>query len=228
MSDISHKVSSDGVRNCSESCVVEISGISTCTTQKHVRLEFSDCSLKSIVVNKSGLFVDVVRLRLEVMTARRDFFGLSLMTVSQMTAMCQGKSHQAGTRFEEASVYSKVSGTSGEWLDVDRPLLRVSSEGFKGALLAQTLNFINDLVTAIVALAGVALRVLVCEARTKSFHDCLGSEVFAGNKFNATDLSLLFFFNEGGHLWVDFCDASITHGEGLGNGVSFCHLFYVL
>jgi hypothetical protein len=47
-------------------------------------------------------------------------------------------------------------------LDVDSPLIRAQAERLEGALLAERLGLVDELVAAVVASAGVALGVLVC------------------------------------------------------------------
>jgi len=78
--------------------------------------------------------------------------------------MSQGKSHQLGTWLEKTSVDGKVGRTSRQRLDVDTPFLAAESERLQGALLAESFDLVDDFITAIIALAGVALGVLICEA----------------------------------------------------------------
>jgi hypothetical protein len=50
-------------------------------------------------------------------------------------------------------------------------------KGFESALNAQVLDLIHHISAAIITTAGQALGVFVGQARSKSLHHCLGSEV---------------------------------------------------
>ena len=128
--------------------------------------------------------------------------------------MSEGKTHELGTWLEQASIDGKVCWTSGKWLHIHTPLFGVEAEGLESALLAESLDLINDLVPAIIALAWVALGVLVREAGTQSLHDGLGGKVLAGNKLDSFDLALALLSNESGHLSIDGGNVTIIHGEG--------------
>ena len=71
------------------------------------------------------------------------------------------------------------------WLHVDPPVLGAQVEGLQGAGLAQQLDAVRVLIAAVVARAGLPLRVLVREARSQSLDDRLAGEVLAGNELNA-------------------------------------------
>ena len=66
---------------------------------------------------------------------------------------------------------------TGVRLHVDPPFLRVQLVHLQGPSLAQPLNFIDELVSAIVAPAGVALGVLVGETGTEAVQDGPAGEV---------------------------------------------------
>jgi hypothetical protein len=61
---------------------------------------------------------------------------------------------------------------------------------------------VDDLVAAVVALAGVALGVLVGEHRTDGGHHRGRGEVLAGDQLDAVDLTLDFTFDEAHDLEV--------------------------
>eukprot|EP00983_Pelagomonas_calceolata_P004518 146610-Pelagomonas_calceolata.AAC.6 len=56
-------------------------------------------------------------------------------------------------------------------LHVDSPLRRVQAEGSQRAVLAQQLDAVNELVSAVVPRVGLALGVLVGQAGAQRLHD---------------------------------------------------------
>lgn len=77
-------------------------------------------------------------------------------------------------------------------LNVNTPLLRVETEGLESSLLAEPLSFVDMLVSAVVASAGVAFRILVLHDTAESIEDGAGSEVFGGDEIDEVVLSILF------------------------------------
>jgi len=98
MGDISHKISSYTICDFSISCVIEVSRIATSTTEQYVRPELGDCSCESVHIDQTCLCIYVVWLGDEVMATSGNLFGLSLMTMSEMTSMSQCKAHNTGAR----------------------------------------------------------------------------------------------------------------------------------
>jgi hypothetical protein len=84
--------------------------------------------------------------------------------MGEMTTMSKCKAHDFVAWLKKCSVNFKISGTSTQRLNIDGPFVWIQSESSECALLAKNLNLINKLVTAIIALAGKTLRVLICEA----------------------------------------------------------------
>ena len=82
MSNISHKECSNAVRDLSESGIVKVSRITTGATEQDVRSELSNDTMKDIHIDDTCFSIDKVWLRLEVMTAGRNFLGLCLVSVS--------------------------------------------------------------------------------------------------------------------------------------------------
>ena len=83
---------------------------------------------------------------------------------------------------------------------VDTPLLRVQAECLECALLAQQLNGVDVLVTAVVAGAGVTLGVLVGHGRAKSVEDGAGGDILRGDEEDGLALALNF------HLLLNLLD----------------------
>ena len=79
----------------------------------------------------------------------------------------------------------EVGGGARHGLDVDAPLLGVEAEGLEGALLAQDLGLVDELVAAVVAGPGVALAVLVGHHGADGLHHARGGEVLRGDQLQA-------------------------------------------
>lgn len=201
--DVSHEVGTHTVGNLSITSVIEISGVATGTTEKNIWAELSHSRLKRVHVNDTSLLVYKVWLADKVVARSGYLFGLGLMSMGQVTAVCQRQTHKLGAWLKQARIDSKVCWTAGQWLYVDTPFLSTEAESIKSTLLAESLDLVNDLVAAIVAFAWVALRVLVRQAGSQSLHHGLGSEVLASNQLDTLDLSLALFRNQLGHLRVN-------------------------
>jgi hypothetical protein len=67
-------------------------------------------------------------------------------------------------------------------------------EGLEGSLLAQELDLINVLVSAIIPSAGVAFRILVGHGRAKGIEYSTGCDILGGDEDDRLALALNFFF----------------------------------
>ena len=67
MRNISHQVGSDAVSDLTISGVIKVSRVPTCTTEKHLRLEFKHGGCKCVHVDNTSLLVDIVWLTDKVM-----------------------------------------------------------------------------------------------------------------------------------------------------------------
>jgi hypothetical protein len=111
-----------------------------------------------------------------------------------MSTVGQVQAHQPVVRPHDGLVCLQVRGAAAQALDVDTPLLRVETEGLEGTLLAKQLNLVNVLVTAVVAGAGVSLRVLVGHGRTKGIENGAGRDILGGDEQDGLALALELFF----------------------------------
>ena len=91
-----------------------------------------------------------------------------------------------------------VSATHGEersrdllTLDVDAPFLGRHLERLEGALLAQPLGLVDELVATVVPRPRVPLRVLVLHHAPQRVQHRLGGEVFRGDEVDEVPLALL-------------------------------------
>lgn len=118
------------------------------------------------------------------------------------------KAHESIVRLEDGGVDGKVCGGAREELDVDAPLCGVEVEGLEGALLAEELVLVSVLVAAVVAGAGVPLRVLVGEAGGEGVADGLGADVLGRDHLQAVALAVLLLREDVRELGVDLLEGS--------------------
>ena len=121
--------------------------------------------------------------------------------VGEVATVIEREPQHGVARLEEAEVHGHVCVRARVRLHVR--VLR--SEQRADTVYCQLLNVVDDLVAAVVPLAGIALAVLVGENRSDSTHHCGRREVLAGDQLEAGDLALDLAVDEREHVevWVD-------------------------
>jgi hypothetical protein len=109
-----------------------------------------------------------------------------------MATVGQIETHEPVVRPHDGLVHLQVGRAAAQALHVDPPLLCVQTECRQSAALAQQLNAVDVLVTAVVAGTGVALRVLVGHGRTERIEDGAGCDVLRGDEEDGLALTLDF------------------------------------
>ena len=94
-----------------------------------------------------------------------------------LSAVREVEAHESVVRMQESQIDGDVRWRAGERLHVDAPFLGVQMERFECSLLAQALVLVDELVSAVISCARVALGVLVGETRAEAVADCLRAEV---------------------------------------------------
>mmetsp|Transcript_40541 Transcript_40541/g.61229 ORF Transcript_40541/g.61229 Transcript_40541/m.61229 type:complete len:227 (+) Transcript_40541:1413-2093(+) len=97
---------------------------------------------------------------------------------------------------QQSRVDSEVGGAARVGLHVHAPLAVLQAEGLQGALLAEVLNLVDDLVATVVASARLSFGVLVRQGRAKAFHHGSGGEVLGSNELNGAELTVLFLLHQ--------------------------------
>jgi hypothetical protein len=190
VSHIHHEVAADLVSDLTHAGVVDLTAVGGGTGNEDLGAVHESVLLELIVVDETSVEVDAVREGLEVCGNGGDLPLGSLVTVGQVTTVGQVKTHEAFVRPHDGLVDLEVGRRSRQALDVDTPLLVVETKSLEGALLAEKLDGVNVLVTAVVAGTGVALRVLVGHGRTKCVEDGAGCDILGGNEEDRLALAL--------------------------------------
>ena len=195
------------VRDGSEPAVVQTAGVTTHTRDDHLGLEQPGRLLQRVVVDEARAGLHLVRHRLEVDAGGRDLGLGREEAVREMPAVRQVQPHDAAVRLHQRGVHGEVCGGAAVGLDVDSPLCRVQAKQGQRPLLGQQLHLVNELVTAVVPLAGLALAVLVVQAGAQTLQHWQRREVLTGDHLQPRPLPLLL-----GH------DDLVDLGVGLGQG----------
>lgn len=106
--------------------------------------------------------------------------------------MAEIKSHELVAGIEA----SKEDGGIGLCAGVRLHVGILGAEQLADALDGQVLALVDNLATAIIAFAGIALGVLVRHVGTHGLHDLIADKVFGGNQFDAFQLTLMLFFDK--------------------------------
>jgi len=110
--------------------------------------------------------------------------------VAKMATVRKIQAHQSAVGRHDSLVDLEVGGAAAQALNVDTPLRRVEMESREGAVLAQSLDLVNVLVSTIVASTGVALRVLVGHGGAEGIEDGTGRNILGGDEDDRLALAL--------------------------------------
>mmetsp|Transcript_83302 Transcript_83302/g.193519 ORF Transcript_83302/g.193519 Transcript_83302/m.193519 type:complete len:216 (-) Transcript_83302:149-796(-) len=182
--------------------VVDESGVRTGARDYDLWTDPHGKLLALIIVDNTGLFVQAVGDRLKVLGNHGDLLRLSLVAVRKMATVRQVQAHDPVVHIAQGSEYLEVGRGTAQRLYVHAPVLGVEPASPKGALLAERLSLVNELIAPVVARSGVALRVLVDHDRADSLQHSKRSEVLRGDEVHATPLPILLILNDAVDLWV--------------------------
>ena len=87
--------------------------------------------------------------------------------MAQMAAVGKVKTHESSVDRHNSLVDLQVGRAATQRLDIDSPLRGIEVEGLESALLAEQLDLVDVLVSAVISRAGQALRVLVTHSTQK-------------------------------------------------------------
>lgn len=175
---IGHQVSTAAVSNLAHASIVDLTGIGRGTSNDDLGAVELGVLLQGIVVNDTGLLVDLVGEGLKIGRDHGDLLGFGLVPVRQaelikviiasqstshteinidvtshhlLSTVGEIETHETVVGLHESTIDVEVGGGTGQGLDVDAPLLGVQVEGLQGAFLAEALRHVDLLVTTIVS-----------------------------------------------------------------------------
>ncbi len=135
---------------------------------------------------------------------RNDLVGLAgkvqRMTVREVSAMRQVQSENGVARLNDRGVSSHVGGRTRVRLHVGV----LGAEELLGAIARQVLHHVGELASAVIALAGIALGVLVGEDRAGGFQHGFADKVLRGDQLQAFVLATFFVLDGLRDLGINF------------------------
>ena len=202
MRHVGHEVRAALVADVAHALIVVVPGVRRRSGDDELGAVEHGVRLERVVVDGALALVQAVRQGLEEDARGADLLLRGVEAVREVPAVGQVQAHDAVVRVEQRGVHAKVGGRPGEHLHVDAPLVILQAERLQRALLAQALRLVDELVAAVVALAGQALGVLVRQARTVHLHHRAAGEVLARDELEAEALARLLLGHDGEHLKV--------------------------
>ena len=127
--------------------------------------------------------------------------------LDSLGAMAEHRNRVAG--LAERQIDREVGRGAGVGLDVGV----LGAEQRLGAGDAQLLNLVDELLTLVVATAGIAFAVLVRQRRAERFEDRRRGVVFTRDEANLVSLALVFLFEERENLRVDAAESIAKHAH---------------
>jgi hypothetical protein len=129
--------------------------------------------------------------------------------VGKVSARRQPKAHDGVAGLAERQIDREVGRGAGVGLDVGV----LGAEQRFGAGDAQLLDLVDELLTLVVATAGIAFAVLVRQRRAERFEHRRRGVVFTRDEANLVSLALVFLFEERENLRVDAAESIAKHAH---------------
>ena len=190
---IDHEESADGISDLTELGEVDLAGIGGSAGKDHLGLALLRDAVDLVVVDHFGLIVEGVGDLMEVLAGDVD-----RAAVGQVAAVGEVHAHEGVAGLEHSLERGQVGGSAGVGLDVGM----LSAEQLAGALTGDLFGLVDAVAAAVVALAGIALGVLVGQARAHSHHDSRGDDVFGGDQLDVALLAVILLLNSGADFGV--------------------------
>ncbi|RUS23247.1 hypothetical protein BC937DRAFT_89717 [Endogone sp. FLAS-F59071] len=175
--DVGHEVSAVEVSDFAETGVVPFTRVGRSTADEELGTEEEGVALESIIVDQTGLVVNLIGHGFEVDGGRRYLLLGSLVAVGQVAAGSELQAHETVMGLDQSSESRKVGGRARVGLDVDTPDFGIQMEGFQSTLAADVFDLIDVLVTAIVSGTRETFRIFVGQRGCVGFHNRERGEV---------------------------------------------------
>ncbi len=187
MSHVHKEDGTDFIGKTTHAGIIPFARISTRTTDNQTGTLATGHFLHLLVVYEAGLGIDIILESLEHET--REVDGTA---VAQVTAVAQIETEKFVTGLQTCHEHGHVGLCSRVGLNVG-PLC---AKHLLEAVDSDKLCFVHHFTSAVITVAGIALGILVGEARAHGLHHLVTDEIFRGNKFDAFLLTLMFAFDD--------------------------------
>ena len=144
-----------------------------------------------VVVDRLGFFGHAVRNDLVGLAGK-----IQMMPVREMPAMRQVQAENRVARLQDRRIRRHVGLRPGVRLHVGV----LGTEQLLGAIARQVLHHIGELAAAVVALAGISLRILIRKDRSGGLQHGFADEILRGDQLQAFMLAARFVINRRGDL----------------------------
>ena len=192
MRHVYHQVCADGMRNVGETLEIDRPGICRGARNDQLWLMLKGKGTQLFIIDEA---VGGNSVGNEVVQLSR---GVDRGSVGQVTAFCQGHSHDGISGVEDGSVRRHVclSARVGLYVCV------LSSEELLCTLAGDIFHNINVLATAVITVIGIAFRILIGQNRAHSSHDCGGNVVFRCDQLDVVLLTAVLQLHGSGNLGI--------------------------
>ena len=187
---VDHQESADLMRNFRKALEVDPLRIGRCPGHDELRLIFLRETLDLVDVDFLG-FVQAVRNAMEVLAGE-----IEVHAVREVAAVGERKPHERVARLKEPEEDGGIGLRARMRLHVHGHFHAGGlAEELLRALDGEALNLVDEFAAAVIALSGIAFRVLVGEAASLSSHHRRRGIVFAGDKLDILFLAARFGVN---------------------------------
>ena len=172
MGHVYHEDGADSVCHGTHAGVVPVAGICACSADNQFGAFAQACFFEGIIVDTSGFCIHVVFQGVEHQSG--EVHGAA---VAQMAAVAKVQADELVAGFEAGHEHGHVGLCSRVWLYVGVFGAKKAFHAFAG----EVLHLVHYLASAVVASAGIALGVFVCETRAHGAHHLVAHVVFGSD-----------------------------------------------
>ena len=183
------------VRDSAHALIIPFTGIGRCTADDELGLAFEGLALHFVVVYPAGFGVETIGYRVIQQAA-----GVDGRAVGEVTAHGEVQTHEGISGFEDGHGHGHVGLGAGVRLHIGIFGIEEGAEPVDGQLL----DLVHHLATAVIALAGIAFRILVGAHGAHGCENLLGHIVFGSNQFQTGRLAFLLLLDEVKYLKIVF------------------------
>lgn len=201
---IAQEQSTTLVSNGPEPRIVPVPGVGAASADDQLWAEVEGLLLEPVVIDVPSLGVHLVGQTLKVDGGGRDLLAAGcVVAVGQVATGREIQPHDTVVGVEEGGVGSEIRRATGVGLDVDSPGSGIQVERLEGAVAAEVLDLVDELVTTIVTIPRHALGVLVGEGAAEGLDDRERGEVLGGDELDPPALPPLLLLDQIEDLLVD-------------------------
>ena len=200
--DICHEQRTHFISDFPEALIVPFAAVCRSAANDQFRFVFCCLTIHFFHIHPAGLLVDIVMGRIKCQPAIID-----RRSMGQVTAMGEVKAEYRITGFQDRQIDGRIGLCPGMRLHVGIFSPKQGLEAFD----SYCFNLIYYFTSPIISLAGISLRIFICQARTHRFKDSDRRKVFRGNQLNPFALTVFLLTDQfKNSLGIHACDMSFV------------------